>query len=86
MRETPIRVLIVEDNVRHAELMAEELQRMTMDDRTLRLDPIRTHCGEVPGSCGEPADIVLLDAGSNYAGSNCSRRCARSAGISPWSS
>jgi hypothetical protein len=37
MRETPIRVLIVEDNVRHAELMAEELQRMTIEDRTLRL-------------------------------------------------
>ena len=65
MRETPIRVLIVEDNVRHAELMAEELQRMTMDDRTLRLDPIRTHCGEDALALlrREPADIVLLDYG-----------------------
>jgi len=65
MRDTPIRVLIVEDNVRHAELMAEELHRMTLEDHTLRLDPIRTRCGEdaLEVLRREPADIVLLDYG-----------------------
>ncbi len=65
MRDTPIRVLIVEDNVRHAELMAEELHRMTLEDRTLRLDPIRARCGEDALELlrREPADIVLLDYG-----------------------
>src|SRR3990172_2003329 len=71
MRDTPIRVLIVEDNARHSALMAEELHRMTLEDRTLHLHPLpppaptRTCGGEDALEClrRESADVVLLDYG-----------------------
>ena len=65
MRESPIRVLIVEDNQRHAELMAEELHRMTLEDSSLLIESRRSHCGEDALELlrRETADIVLLDYG-----------------------
>jgi DNA-binding NtrC family response regulator len=65
MPQRSIRVLIVEDNSRHAQLMEEELRRMKLDSPATTVVTARAHCGEDALAIirREPIDIVLLDYG-----------------------
>ena len=65
MRQDAIRVLIVEDNPRHAEFMEEALRGMSFDDSEPKIETVRAHCGEdaLETLRRDPIDIVLLDYG-----------------------
>jgi DNA-binding NtrC family response regulator len=65
MPQPSFRVLIVEDNARHAELMEEELRRMKLDSLNVNVATARAHCGAdaLAAIRREPIDIVLLDYG-----------------------
>ncbi len=65
MPQPTFRVLIVEDNARHAELMEEELRRMKLDSQNANVATARAHCGvdALAAIRREAIDIVLLDYG-----------------------
>jgi DNA-binding NtrC family response regulator len=65
MPQKAFRVLIVEDNARHAELMEEEIRRMKLDFHNANVETARAHCGAeaLAAIRREAMDVVLLDYG-----------------------
>ena len=65
MAPRSVRVLIVEDDDRHAELMEEELRRMKLESPPSAVETVRLACGEdaLRRIRSEAVDVVLLDYG-----------------------